>query len=64
VKLLLNHKCDPNICDQYGRVPLYIASRHGHTEIVELLLNNKANPYIILGSALLFKNSSTISVRP
>jgi serine/threonine-protein phosphatase 6 regulatory ankyrin repeat subunit B len=38
----LNNKADPNICYE-GVTPLYTASRHGHTEIVELLLNNKAD---------------------
>jgi ankyrin repeat protein len=76
VKLLLNNKAGPNICC-VGESPLYIASRHGRTEIVKLLLNNTANPNTccvgesplydipakhILGSALLFNNSSTISV--
>jgi serine/threonine-protein phosphatase 6 regulatory ankyrin repeat subunit B len=34
-----------NICYE-GVSPLYTASRHGHTEIVELLLNNNADPNI------------------
>jgi ankyrin repeat protein len=63
---------DPNICRE-GRSPLYIASHHGYTEIVKLLLNNNADPNICRGgrsplyiasqgSTLLFNNSSTISV--
>jgi ankyrin repeat protein len=40
---VLNDNADPNICYE-GVSPLYTASRHGHTEIVELLLNNKADP--------------------
>ena len=45
VKLLLNNKCDPNICLK-GVSPLYIASNDGHTEIAKLLLNDKADPNI------------------
>jgi ankyrin repeat protein len=37
VKLLLNNKCDPNICDMHGKVPLHTASLHG---IMEILLHN------------------------
>jgi ankyrin repeat protein len=33
VQLLLNNKCDPNICYK-EKSPLYIASLQGHTEIV------------------------------
>jgi ankyrin repeat protein len=35
VELFFNNKADPNICCE-GDSPLYTASRHGHTEIVEL----------------------------
>jgi ankyrin repeat protein len=62
----LNNKADPNISYE-GKSPLYIASHQGRTLIVELLLNNKTDPNIsyegkLLGSALLFNNSSTIDV--
>jgi ankyrin repeat protein len=47
LKLLLNNKADQWInmsCEE--RSPLYIASLEIHTEIVELLLNNNADPNI------------------
>ena len=31
---------------QDGKTPMYIASQHGHTDIVRLLLENKADPNI------------------
>jgi ankyrin repeat protein len=46
--LLFNNsltKADPNICFA-GMSTLYIASCHGHVEIIKLLLNNKADPNI------------------
>jgi ankyrin repeat protein len=40
----LNNKADPNIYVVKRESPFYIASRHSHTEIIELLLNNKDEP--------------------
>ena len=32
---------------QYGNTPLHLAARGGHTEIVQLLLDSKADPECI-----------------
>ena len=31
---------------QYGKTPLYTASSNGHTDVVKLLLENKADPNV------------------
>lgn len=40
-KMLANERCNPNICDVYGNTPLMMAVCYGHTQIVDLLLNDK-----------------------
>ena len=40
-------KTDPNIKDNYGETPLYVASRNGHLDIVKcLVVECKADPNI------------------
>jgi len=43
VALLITAGADVNKADGYGRIPLYLASWHGHTEIVRLLIAAGAN---------------------
>jgi len=35
-----------NICKEDGTTPLYVACEVGHTDVVRLLLENKADPHI------------------
>jgi ammonium transporter Rh len=44
VKRLLNNKVNPNCCDYDGRTPLHLAIDTKNSDIVELLLKNKADP--------------------
>jgi ankyrin repeat protein len=37
---LLAKGCDPTIKDKFGATPLHYAAQHGHTKIIELLLEN------------------------
>ena len=37
VRLLLEHGADVNARDEYGNTPSQLGSRHGYSEIVELL---------------------------
>ena len=39
-ELLLERGADPNKGDNYGETPLDIAQRHGHEDIVNLMLPN------------------------
>ncbi|CAL4142703.1 unnamed protein product, partial [Meganyctiphanes norvegica] len=41
--MLLNANADVNIADANGKTPLYIASKEGHSTIVEMLLNANAD---------------------
>jgi ankyrin repeat protein len=38
VELLIAHKADLNVRDQYGFTPLHMAAYHGHADIVDILL--------------------------
>ncbi|CAG2207990.1 unnamed protein product [Mytilus edulis] len=46
MKLLLDHNCDPNICNKDNESPLFVASLNGYTEIVKLLINYSCDPNI------------------
>lgn len=46
MKLLLDHNCDPTICDKDNQSPLFVASLNGCTEIVKLLMNYSCYPNI------------------
>nr|XP_034332339.1 uncharacterized protein LOC105325316 isoform X2 [Crassostrea gigas]XP_034332340.1 uncharacterized protein LOC105325316 isoform X3 [Crassostrea gigas] len=41
--LLLSNGADINLCNKYGRGPLYIACENGHDSTVQLLLSNGAD---------------------
>jgi len=47
VKILLQHKANPNIADAQGVTPLVYAAQFQKTEVVKLLLHYKANPLVI-----------------
>jgi len=32
--------------NKYGQRPIYIAAKHGNLEVVKLLLENKASPFL------------------
>ena len=36
--VLLARGADPNIRDQHGRSPLFLATRHGHVQCIRLLI--------------------------
>lgn len=42
VKLLLEHKANPNSTTTAGHTPLHIASREGHVQTVRILLDMEA----------------------
>lgn len=42
VKLLLDHKANPNATTTAGQTPLHIASREGHVQTVRILLDMEA----------------------
>lgn len=43
MKLLLEYKSDPNICNEFGETPLHVSALNGYVEIVKLLLASKCN---------------------
>jgi ankyrin repeat protein len=47
VKLLLDHGADVNSRDENGYTPLMMASRLGDMDIVSLLLQHRANQWIV-----------------
>lgn len=42
VKLLLQHKADPNSTTTAGHTPLHIAAREGHAHTIRILLDMEA----------------------
>jgi hypothetical protein len=46
IEMLLSKTIDVNMVEQNGHTPLMIASKYGHDNIVQLLLQNGANPNI------------------
>lgn len=42
VKLLLDHKANPNSTTTAGHTPLHIAAREGHVQTVRILLDMEA----------------------
>ena len=58
VKLLLEHKANPNIFNNGGSTPLYKAVLSGKTECVQLLLERNADPQI----ANLFSGESLLDI--
>lgn len=42
VKLLLEHKANPNSATMAGHTPLHIAAREGHTQTARVLLDMNA----------------------
>lgn len=46
VEALLEEGANPNIVNGDGKTPLLIATRHGHDDLVELLLSAKADPNV------------------
>lgn len=60
VKLLLEHKANPNSTTTAGHTPLHIAAREGHVQTVRILLDmeaqqtkmTKVKPYSSLHSAI------------
>lgn len=42
VKLLLDHKANPNAATTAGQTPLHIAAREGHVQTVRILLDMEA----------------------
>ncbi|KAG8003671.1 Cyclin-dependent kinase 4 inhibitor C, partial [Nibea albiflora] len=44
VRLLLDYKADPNLCDHKDNLPLHLAAMWGHLEVVKLLIGRTADP--------------------
>lgn len=57
MNLLIDNGADVNFTDSDNMTPLITAAKHGHTNAVELLLKNKANPNNVTKSE---KNSALI----
>ncbi|KKQ32484.1 MAG: hypothetical protein US49_C0007G0026 [candidate division TM6 bacterium GW2011_GWF2_37_49] len=67
VKLLLEYKANPNLADEYGNLPLYLAISRGNVTIIKLLLEAGANPnqtdnfsYLPLTSAVINKDKDLV----
>ena len=46
VELLLKKNADPSVCSNTGWTPLLLASKNGHSNVIVMLLQYKANPHI------------------
>ncbi|KAG7513254.1 cyclin-dependent kinase 4 inhibitor C [Solea senegalensis] len=45
VRLLIDHKADPNMVDDRGNLPLHLAASRGHLRVVQLLMGHTQNPH-------------------
>jgi ankyrin repeat protein len=46
IRLFLAHNANINALDAQGETPLHKAVHYAHTDVVQLLINHKANPFI------------------
>eukprot|EP00928_Gymnodinium_smaydae_P023272 TRINITY_DN19270_c0_g1_i1.p1 TRINITY_DN19270_c0_g1~~TRINITY_DN19270_c0_g1_i1.p1 ORF type:complete len:580 (-),score=184.07 TRINITY_DN19270_c0_g1_i1:255-1994(-) len=46
VRLLLQQRWNPNCAGEFGRTPLWRASYHGHTEVLNILLSHGGDPRV------------------
>ncbi|KAF7667081.1 hypothetical protein LDENG_00078890 [Lucifuga dentata] len=44
VRVLVEHGAEVNLADDHGNLPLHLAAREGHLEVVKLLMGLTANP--------------------
>ncbi|XP_049910619.1 cyclin-dependent kinase 4 inhibitor C isoform X2 [Epinephelus moara] len=44
VRELVDHGADINLVDEHGNLPLHLAAREGHLEVVQLLIGRTVNP--------------------
>ncbi|XP_026202251.1 cyclin-dependent kinase 4 inhibitor C isoform X2 [Anabas testudineus] len=44
VRALMRHGADVNVADQLGNLPLHLAAKEGHLEVVKLVIEQTANP--------------------